>query len=138
MLDFCTEAAQAAPSTTSAPVAPHDTPIEAGESPLLVNSMWDIDDDLGALLFGVAPAPDLRRRSCRNVVIGGLASAVWAGHTGVFYSRDRNWYARNRGLLPAYISLRSIRWSIATLETGPMYFQSCVAKPTRPGAGDTA
>jgi hypothetical protein len=107
------------------------------ERPLLVDPAWDHDEDLG-LRFGLAPAPDLRRRSCRNVLIGSLLDAVLAGAGGVFYSRDKTFYARNRNLLPPFVSLRTLTWAIDTMAAAPLYFLSRRVAPARPRTGQAA
>ena len=110
---------------------------ETGELPFLADAAWQVDEDLGAL-FGLTPAPDQRRRSCRNALIGSLANAVWSGHRGIFYSRDRNWYAANGDVLPSFVTLRLMTWAVDTMETAPSYFLSHRAAPARPRAGEAA
>jgi hypothetical protein len=123
--------------------APQDDACAAADSagfverPLLVSPGWNLDEDLG-LRFGLAPAPDLRRRGCRNVLIGSLVDAVLAGAEGVFYSRDRSFFARHRNLLPPFVSLRTLTWAVDTMEAAPRYFRSHRVAPARPRPGQAA
>ncbi len=135
--DYCTGVAHTAAPTAEARATTYSSRLDIDELPFLADAAWQVDEDLGAL-FGLTPAPDQRRRSCRNALIGSLANAVWSGHRGIFYPRDRNWYAANGNVLPSFVTLRLMTWAVDTMETAPSYFLSHRAAPARPRAGEAA
>jgi hypothetical protein len=99
--------------------------------PFWADPAWDLDEDLG-LVFGLARAPDAPRRRCRNALIGSLIAAVRNGDSGIFYSRDRNWYPANRHVLPPFVTYRALRWAVDTMEAAAEHFVSRRAARARP------
>jgi hypothetical protein len=134
MLDPCKGAAPVAAPEPSACAGPAGDHAEARETLFWVDPVRDADNDVG-LAFGLVPAPDASRRRCRNALIGSLYTAVRNGGSGIFYSRDRNWYPDNRHLLPPFITYRSVRWAVCTMEAAPRYFVSRRVAPARPEEG---
>ena len=109
--------------------------LRRARGPFWADGSWEINEDIGHLI-GLSPAPDARRRHCRNAIIGFLAEAVWGGYAGMFYSRDQTWYPAHRHALPSYLTHRLVTWAVTTLEAASHLFLSERTPPARPRPGE--
>ena len=90
--------------------------------------------DLG-VKFGLKPAATAGIRACRNALIMSLLVAMETGHNGVFYSRRRNVYSRERELRPRYWTYPNVIQAVTDIESAANFFVHIRQPPRKPTKG---
>ncbi len=91
--------------------------------------------DLGAT-YGLEPLDHLRVRRCRNALIASLVQAARDGVDGVHYSRDHNFYAKNRETLPPWWTRGNVDAAVESMEAFSDIIVSHRVAPQNPLSAD--